>query len=206
MQIILENLGKRFNKQWIFDGLSYEFEQGKRYVILGRNGSGKSTLLQIIAGFRVPSNGKVLFKVSDKDIPVDIHYKYISIAAPYLELIEDFNISELLKFHFSLKPLIPGIDINEIESLLQISDIHGKPVKQYSSGMKQRLKLALAFFTHTPVLLLDEPCSNLDAHGIKWYRELLASYSAERLTIICSNHQENEYSPVDKMIEIEHYK
>lgn len=206
MQLFLENLGKRFNRQWVFRGLSIELEQGNRCVILGRNGSGKSTLLQTIAGFRVPSEGMVHFTHNDKIIPVDIHYKYIAFASPYLELIEDFNMSELLQFHFGLKKIIPGINTGDFEKLLQMPDIQGKPIKQYSSGMKQRLKLALAFFTDAPVLLLDEPCSNLDAQGINWYRDLLDKYSQERLTVICSNHQESEYMPCQNKIEIEQYK
>ncbi len=206
MQIFLDKLGKRFNRQWIFRGLSIELERGNRYVILGRNGSGKSTLLQTIAGFRLPSEGMVHFTNYEKKVPVGIHYKYISFASPYLELIEDFNIRELLQFHFGLKQMIPDINTGEFEALLQMPDIRGKLIRQYSSGMKQRLKLALAFFTDAPVLLLDEPCSNLDAQGISWYRDLLAKYSRDRLTVVCSNHQESEYMPCQNRIEIEHYK
>lgn len=206
MKIILNKLGKRFNKQWIFRGISLELTQGNRYVILGRNGSGKSTLLQTIAGFRLPSEGSLIFDANGKEIESNKQYQYLSIASPYLSLIEEFNIDELLSFHFRLKSLLPGLTSDGFTNLLQLQNIGGKPIKQYSSGMKQRLRLALAFFTQCPVLLLDEPCSNLDADGIIWYRNLLNTYASNRLVVICSNHQENEYDPCENIIDLSFYK
>jgi ABC-type multidrug transport system ATPase subunit len=206
MNVILNNLGKRFNRQWIFRGLSIELLKGNRYVILGSNGSGKSTLLQTIAGYRVPSEGEVRYVNQNKVIADNFQYQFVSIASPYLALIEEFNIEELLRFHYRLKPMLPGITKEDFIDRLQLQNISGKPIKQYSSGMKQRLRLALAFFTQAPVLLLDEPCSNLDAQGMEWYRNLLESYTQDRLVVICSNHQENEYQPCENVIDISFYK
>lgn len=206
MNVILDNLGKHFNKQWVFRRLSIDLLKGQRYVILGNNGSGKSTLLQTIAGYRVPSEGSVHFMSQNKEIVADRQYHHISIATPYLALIEEFNIEELFRFHFELKPILSGMMLKDFLALLQLQNITGKPISKYSSGMKQRLKLALAFFTATPVLLLDEPCSNLDAQGVEWYRKLLKSYTDERLVVICSNHQENEYQACENIIDISLYK
>jgi ABC-type multidrug transport system ATPase subunit len=206
MIVILDKLGKRFNKHWIFRKLCMELLPGQRYVILGSNGSGKSTLLQTIAGYLLPSEGSVRYLNQTKEIDPNQQFRHISIASPYLSLIEDFNIDELLRFHFKLKPMMPGLITKDFMALLQLQNIAGKPISQYSSGMKQRLKLALAFFTKSPILLLDEPCSNLDAQGIEWYRSLLVSYTKNRLTVICSNHQEDEYQPCDHVIEIGSYK
>lgn len=206
MNVILNNLGKRFNRQWIFRGLSIELLKGNRYVILGSNGSGKSTLLQTIAGYRVPSEGEVRYVNQNKVIADNFQYQFVSIASPYLALIEEFNIEELLRFHYRLKPMLPGITKEDFIDRLQLQNISGKPIKQYSSGMKQRLRLALAFITQAPVLLLDEPCSNLDAQGMEWYRNLLESYTQDRLVVICSNHQENEYQPCENVIDISFYK
>lgn len=206
MNVILNNLGKRFNRQWIFRGLSIELLKGKRYVILGSNGSGKSTLLQTIAGYRVPSEGEVRYVNQNKEIEANLQYLFVSIASPYLTLIEEFNIDELLRFHYRLKPMLPGITHEVFIDWLKLQNISGKPIKQYSSGMKQRLRLALAFFTQAPVLLLDEPCSNLDAQGMEWYRNLLETFTQDRLVVICSNHQENEYQPCENVIDISFYK
>ncbi|MBE0662618.1 MAG: ATP-binding cassette domain-containing protein [Bacteroidales bacterium] len=206
MKVSLDKLGKRFNNQWIFRGLSKDLIEGERYVILGGNGSGKSTLLQTIAGYRVPSEGSISFHDNDKLIAADQQYRYISIASPYLSLIEEFDIDELFEFHFGLKPIIPDLDVKGFKELLGLQNINKKPIRQYSSGMKQRLRLALAFFSDTQMLMLDEPCSNLDAQGVEWYRRLLDSVSKNRLVIICSNHQENEYEPCSNSIEISFYK
>lgn len=206
MKVSLENLGKRFNNQWIFRGLSQDLLEGERYVILGSNGSGKSTLLQTIAGYRVPSEGSISFHDQDKQIAADQQYRFISVASPYLALIEEFDIDELFHFHFGLKPIAKSLNIKGFKEWLGLQNINKKPIRQYSSGMKQRLRLALAFFSDTPILMLDEPCSNLDAQGIDWYRKLLGSVSKNRLVIICSNHQENEYEPCSNIIDISFYK
>lgn len=206
MRILLSNLGKRFNRQWIFRGINLELQDSDRYVILGRNGSGKSTLLQTIAGYRMPSEGSVQYIKVHEYHNANTQYSFISFAAPYLELIEDFDIMEMLRFHFRLKPLAADMTPEAIISMMQLRNLMGKPVKQYSSGMKQRLRLALAFFADTPVLLLDEPCSNLDSSGIEWYRTLLENYSRNRLVIICSNHQEHEFHPCNNLIDISAFK
>jgi ABC-type multidrug transport system ATPase subunit len=206
MKVSLDKLGKRFNNQWIFRGLSMDLSEGQRYVILGGNGSGKSTLLQIIAGFRVPTEGSISFHDQDRQIAGDQQYRYISLASPYLALIEEFDIDELFKFHFGLKPIQSGMGLKEFKERLGLQYINKKPIRQYSSGMKQRLRLALAFFSDTQILMLDEPCSNLDAQGVEWYRNLLGSVSKERLVIICSNQQENEYEPCTNSIDISFYK
>jgi len=206
IKISLNGLGKRFNNQWVFRNITLDFVQHNRYVILGSNGSGKSTLLQVIAGYRLPSEGSILITENGSAISENLIYQYLSIASPYLELIEEFNIEELFRFHFKLKPVVAGMGFFDFIAFLSLKNIKGKPIHQYSSGMKQRLRLALAFCTDTPLLLLDEPCSNLDADNIDWYRQQLEQMSRNKLTIICSNHQEFEYAPCENIIEIGNYK
>lgn len=206
MKILLSNLGKRFNRQWIFRHIDLDLKESNRYVILGSNGSGKSTLLQTIAGYRIPTEGTVQYIDESKETGQNVHHQYISFAAPYLELIEEFDITELMRLHFRMKPMVACETLEKIVASMQIQNLMGKPIKQFSSGMKQRLRLALAFFSETPILLLDEPCSNLDASGIDWYRNLLEIQSGKRLIIICSNHQEHEYLPCNNIIDISTYK
>jgi ABC-type Mn2+/Zn2+ transport system ATPase subunit len=90
MKISLINAGKRFNRDWIFRNIHFEFTAGNSYAITGPNGSGKSTLLQVIGGAMMMSEGKTKYEVGGlkSEVPVDEAYQYISIAAPYLELIE----------------------------------------------------------------------------------------------------------------------
>ena len=187
MTIDLKNAGKRYRLDWIFRGIDYTFSAGKRYAILGPNGSGKSTLLKVLSGHLTPSKGKVSFQNKGIDIDPDVVYRHISYAAPYIELIEEFTLEEALKFHAGLKPLLPGFTPAKLYELLALPRSRTKEIRFFSSGMKQRVKLALAVCTDTPVLLLDEPATNLDVQGVAWYKNLIADYAAERLVVIASN-------------------
>jgi len=205
MTISLQNIGRRFNRDWIFRGIDHTFTDNKTYAILGPNGSGKSTLLQVLNGSLAPSAGLLTYFYNDTEVEINEAYQYLSLAAPYLELIEEFTLSEVIDFHFKFKPYKAGIDKNEVIELLAMESNKNKMIRYFSSGMKQRLKLALAFCSDTPMLMLDEPTSNLDTQGVDWYLNLVQKFAANRLTIICSN-QEHEYSFCDERLNISDYK
>lgn len=205
MEISLSNIGRRFNRDWIFRGINYNFEQGKSYAVLGRNGSGKSTLLQLIAGSLSPSEGDIIVKAKGKPIDDEELFASLTIAAPYLELIEEFTLSEMIDFHFRFKSFQAGTDKSKLIDLLELSSSKNKALKYFSSGMKQRTKLALAICADTPVLLLDEPTSNLDAQAISWYQKLINEFGQNRLVVVCSN-QEHEYQFCENHIQLSDYK
>ena len=108
MKVVLENIGRRFNQEWIFKSLSYTLEPEKSYAVLGSNGSGKSTLIQLIAGNLSSSEGKMNYEIGGKKLEPEEVYQYISLAAPYLELIEEFTLEEQINFHFQFKKQLPG--------------------------------------------------------------------------------------------------
>ena len=193
MQIILEQIGRRFNREWIFKNINYSFKSGESYAILGINGSGKSTLLQVISSSLTPSTGTLKYIVEGKEIDVENVYQHLSIAAPYLELIEEFSLLEVLDFHFSFKKRLNNLSNQALINLLNMDSSKNKQLKYFSSGMKQRVKLILAFCSDTSILLLDEPTSNLDEQGIAWYLDLVNQFSKDRLIIVCSN-QSHEYA------------
>ncbi|NND77691.1 MAG: ABC transporter ATP-binding protein [Flavobacteriales bacterium] len=201
MRIVLDNIAKRFSDQWIFRSVNLEFEKGKSYAILGANGSGKSTLLQVISGFIVPSKGDVSF-IKDKTIPKEKMYREIACAAPYMEVYEDLNLEEALSFQVKFKPLVK----TENEILEELDLPINKKIADFSSGMKQKVKLALALFADVPVLLLDEPTSNLDAKAKEWYSKKVSEIKKDRLILVCSNYQELEYSFTDEQIKMEDLK
>lgn len=203
MQIQLINTGKRFNREWIFKQVNYQFISGKKYAITGPNGSGKSTLLQVISGAVTHSQGSIQYTLDNKIFTDQNEYKYISIAAPYLELVEEMTAAEFLHFHASFKPL--DLPSKEILAIVGLQHATNKQIRYYSSGMKQRLKLAQAFFSKTPVLLLDEPTTNLDAEGIALYHQLINDHTREKLVIISSN-DKHEYDFCDDVLSIADYK
>lgn len=193
-RIELSNVGKKFGTHWIFKNINISFEQNNHTVILGGNGSGKSTLLQVIAGIISPTAGTICYTINDKKIDVLNWYKNISIATPYLDLPDEFSATEILSFHIKFKPLINNLSTEEFLKICYLDEAIEKPIKYFSSGMKQRLKLALAILSETECLLLDEPCSNLDAKAMEWYSETVCNYSKNRIVIVCSNNQESEFS------------
>lgn len=205
MQITLSNTGKRYNREWIFRHCTYTFTSGKNYAITGSNGSGKSTLLQVIAGATLHNEGTIEYSNSDKKISNEQHYANISIAAPYLELIEEMTAKEMMEFHSKFKPLMQSLTIEEMLQIVGLEKAVNKQLRYFSSGMKQRLKLAQAFFSNTPILLLDEPTTNLDADGTALYQSLVSNYTKDKLVIVSSNVKE-EYSFCEEVIKISDYK
>ena len=205
MNITLQNIGRRFNREWIFRGVEYTFKAGESYAILGSNGSGKSTLLQVLNGSLSPSAGILTYEKNGKEVPVEDVFQYLSLAAPYLELIEEFTLSEMIDLHFKFKSYKAGMDNKAVIDVLAMDANKNKLIKYFSSGMKQRLKLALAFCSDTPILMLDEPTSNLDAQGVDWYLGLVEKFAQGRLTIICSN-QPHEYGFCGHQLSISDYK
>ena len=189
MHIRLEAIQKSYQKKLIFQNLSTEFETGKCYGIAGHNGSGKSTLLKIIAGFITPNSGKVVYSIQGKYIPVESIFKYINFTAPYLDLPTDLNFYELLDFHFSLKHRLNGLSNGTVNEYFHLPT--HLPIQQFSSGMLQRVKLALAFFTEGDLILLDEPTETMDDRGFELYASLLENLSQNRTIIIASNKEKD---------------
>jgi ABC-type multidrug transport system ATPase subunit len=202
MKISLEQVSKRFQRHWIFKTIDYSFSAPQAYALLGHNGSGKSTLLRIIAGMQAPSTGKVHYHINDEVITPGNLFPYISFCAPGQEIVEELTLREFLDFHFSFKQPLPGLNTNSIIELIGLKAAADKPIADYSSGMKQRVKLAQAIFSDTPILLLDEPCTNLDQNGVLQYREWMEAYGKNRLIIVASN-DVREYYFCREQIEIE---
>jgi ABC-type multidrug transport system ATPase subunit len=205
MRISLSDAGKRFNRDWIFRHLTFSFEPSSTYAITGPNGSGKSTLLQLLAGAIDPSEGKIEWNLNGTKVENENAYKNISICAPYLELIEEMTGKEFLQFHRIFKPFLHDLHEDEILSKVGLEKSAHKQMRYYSSGMKQRVKLGQAIFSDTPIILLDEPCTNLDERGYELYYSLVNQYCNNRLVIVSSN-EKAEYSFCKKIINIQEYK
>ena len=205
LEIHLEEASKRFQYEWIFKNLNLELSQGNSLAITGSNGSGKSTLLKCLSGSIPISSGKIDYILDGKPISETDWFSYLSISAPYMEVPEEFSLEELLDFHFKFKKPLDGISSKEIIEHLYLSQHASKAVGQFSSGMKQRLKLGLALFSAVPLILLDEPTSNLDKKGIDWYQEMMREYGKNRILVICSN-EPREYTFCEQKITLEDFK
>lgn len=207
MSITLQNLGRRYNREWIFRHIDYTFSFGKKYAVLGPNGSGKSTLLKVICGSLAPSEGKITYEnIRAQSVLSENVYQQLTMAAPYMELIEEFTLRELITFHFKFKSYLSGFDFEEVVKTLYLKKALDKEIRFFSSGMKQRVKMALACCSASNIVLLDEPMSNLDTAGEDWYLSLIErTIKADRILVIASN-QEKEYAFCDEQINIVSYK
>ncbi len=205
MTISLSDAGKRYNRDWIFRHINYTFESGLSYAITGPNGSGKSTLLQVLSGGMMLNEGSIQYAIGNKQLAIEKVYNHVSICAPYLEVVEEMTLKEFLDFHHGFKPFLAGITNEHIINSLGLEKAVNKQIRYYSSGMKQRVKLGQCIFSDTPIVLLDEPCTNLDAAGIALYHSLIEKYCKDRLVIVSSN-DEVEYKFCGNKINISDYK
>lgn len=206
INISLSSLGKKFGSEWIFRELSAEIKAGDKLFISGGNGSGKSTLLQVISGFITPNEGKIIYSNDDKKIEAEDQKNYISLASPYLQLIEDFTLTEAIEHSKIFKPFVNKISTVDVLEIFELSNAKNKFIKQFSSGMKQRLKLGLAILADAPLLLLDEPVSNLDKNAIIWYKSLIQTYASHRTVIVCSNNIDEEHFFCTSQLNLADYK
>ncbi len=205
MKISLDEVSKKFQQQWIFKRVSKTFVAPQKQAILGANGSGKSTLLRIIAGIQTPSKGKVLYNFNDKILAPTAIFKHIAYCAPGMEIVEEMTLLEFLNFHFTFKKPYAQLSVLEIINIIGLKEQMHRQVEELSSGMKQRVKLAQAIFSDTKILLLDEPCTNLDAAGVAQYLSWMEQFTSNRLVIIASN-DPREYAFCNEVLNIEHYK
>lgn len=205
MQLTAWQLGKKYRREWIFRHVDLVFTAGNSYTFVGPNGSGKSTLLQLLAGSLPASEGKLTYSQNGKIVEPDNWFRQVVVAAPYLELIEELTLLELLEFHQQFKPFKTGLSVDIIIERLLLTSARAKEIRYFSSGMKQRVKLGLAFFSDASVVILDEPTSNLDAQGVAWYRAEVLQLAANQLLLIGSN-QPAEYDFCPNVFDVTQWK
>lgn len=205
LELKLEKAGKRFQYEWIFKNLTLTLSFGQKLAITGSNGSGKSTLIKCIAGQMPLSDGSIQYLINGVPVSSDEIYQHLSISAPYLELPEEFTLAEFLQFHFRFKSLLPGMTISEAVNIMYLEKSLNKAVRNFSSGMKQRLKLGICFFSNSPLLLLDEPTSNLDEQGVMWYHKLVETYGSKK-TIVVGSNDPREFTFCTDQLSIENFK
>lgn len=199
MKIIASGIHKKFRQEWVFKSLSYTFESGNSYAIVGPNGAGKSTLLKTLAQYSLPNKGTVSFDDYNENAN-----KLISFAAPYADIIEEFTLPELLSFLVKMEFLAKRWDFDAFTAFIELRPSQMKYIKNYSSGMRQKIKLGIALASDRPILCLDEPTSNLDEAAKKWFYQAFDS-QRDKLILLASNEQA-EIALCSNQIAIADYK
>ena len=203
MDISLQNIGKKFRKNWVLKDINLEIKKGSRTVILGPNGSGKSTLLQIISSMTLPSEGEITHHFKGKKLEGDKVYKHISYTAPYLQLLETLTLRESIDLHGKFKQWNKDLTTDKIISLLELNKQQDQQLTEFSSGMKQRLKLGLTLLSDVSLVLLDEPLTNLDEKGKQWYADVINEFGQGKTLEVCSIHQKEEYDFCSEMLTLQ---
>lgn len=206
MEITFHNVTKKFVGQTVLTGLDMHIASGEKIAIAGHNGSGKSTLLKLVYRSILPTHGSIAFRQMGQALPdADIPHR-MSFAAPYLELIEELTALEFLNFYRRFRAFRKPWHPQSILRFAYLQEAQHKRIANFSSGMKQRLKLALALFSESDAVLLDEPLSNLDTAGMDWYRHLLDEHLQSRTLLIASNAQHQETYCCQRTLQVEQYK
>ena len=151
------------------------------------------------------TEGKLAYRLGDKTLLADDWFRQVTMAAPYLELIEELTLLELLAFHQTFKPFKNGLTTETVLERMFLSHARNKEIKYFSSGMKQRVKLGLAFFSDAPLVILDEPTANLDRQGANWYLDEVQQLGPEQILLIGSN-QPEEYTFCRNVLSVMEWK
>lgn len=191
--ITLGKLQKTFGNQHILQGVTHTFETGSKTVILGSNGSGKSTLIKILSGAQEATENPPQYNFDGKNTSSTEAGGICAIAAPYVALNPMFSLKETIAFHQKMCGFTQGVDLDRWINEAGLTPHLNKRIKTYSSGMKQRVRLLLAIASPRPVLLLDEPTSNLDKEGIELYKRMIQELATDKTIIVASNYLTHEY-------------
>ena len=204
--INLNTVAKKFQHKWIFRDINATLNREDIISITGSNGSGKSTFLKILSGHLSPNKGEITYFDSGKNkIDRDDVYRHLTFAAPYINLMSRLNLKENIDLYLKFKSLQNGLDTAGLIDLMKLKHAAHKELRFYSSGMQQRVKLALAICSESSILLLDEPTTNLDKEGMSWYTSTLKKYSQNRLIVIASN-EERDFELCNRSLSILDYK
>ena len=193
-----KELGKNFKHKRVLDQINLNVPTGKIYCIMGPNGAGKSTLLKIISGIEKPTEGVITFKGKDwKREDLKVIGSLIEEPGLFDNLTVEENIKLKLKLH-----RVENKNQEQILNTLGFGDHNHEKVKGFSTGMRQRLGIALAFMGNSDLVILDEPTNGLDTFGIHELRELLMLEKKQGKTIIIASHMLSEIQKVADRIAI----
>lgn len=188
--VIIKELYKRFNNEYILNNINLEIEEGKIYGVVGRNGSGKSVLFKTISGLISPSKGQLT--VFGEIIGKGKFPKDLGLLLDIPGFLPHYSGFKNLKLLASINNKLSDAEIKEYIHLVGLDPNDSKPVKKYSLGMKQRLGIAQAIMEKPKLLILDEPMNGLDEQGIHEIRSLLKTLKNQGVTILLSSHNSED--------------
>lgn len=207
MHLTVDNLSKQFGRRVLFRGLSFTLAGGQTLAVTGANGSGKSTLIRMLAGVLSPTRGTVTLTVDGTVVPAEAHPFQVGLVAPYLNVYDGFSARENLRFLAQVRHL-PEASAR-IDAVLEQVGLTARAddrVAAYSSGMKQRVRFAAALLARPPLLLLDEPASNLDEAGVAMVAQVIRMQQQEGRLVVVATNEAEEAARCDRAIRVEDFR
>ncbi len=194
ISISFSDVAKRYDMRVVFRAVTGEALPGEVLVITGPNGSGKSTLLAILCGLLRPTRGEVRYRSrGGDDISRDAWGRHLGVVAPAMAVYEELTALENLRFYARVRGLaLDDADHRELLERVGLDPDRKTPVRGYSTGMAQRLKIAQALLHDPGVLFLDEPSSNLDPSGQDWLEVHVETLVDEGRTIVLATNDRRE--------------
>jgi heme exporter protein A len=211
IELICDKISKDYDRKNVFKNVSFDLKTSQSLAITGKNGSGKSTLIKIIANIINPNSGSYKILHNGSELPQNKLYKVTGLIAPYLNLYDELTGYENLLFFYNLKTGVNKLNpqkksiIDKYFDELNLSHAKDEQVKNYSSGMRQRLKFAFAIMNDPELLLLDEPTGNLDHEGRDVFFNIIKKRKKDCLILLATN-DEDEKNLCDACLNIEDYK
>jgi heme exporter protein A len=202
----IEDVSKRFSRRLIFEPVTAEINAGEIIAITGKNGAGKSTLLKIISQTLPTSRGNCDWYSNAAKLDADDIRMRMGYVAPYLELYGELTAEEHLQFVATLHGR--KLDASAASMMLEETGLptqalsSSRPLRAFSSGMRQRVKLAMATCLKPDVLLLDEATSNLDEGGIQLVTDIVKSAADRGAVVILATNESRELALASRQIEI----
>ena len=198
----VSGLSKRFGARKVFSDIDFALQTGQSLAVVGPNGSGKSTLLKVLLTLLRATRGKVSYLNDDKPMDEAAIRGGTSFVAPYLNLYDHLTAEENLVFFSSVAgDHVTGKDVNRLLAMVGLEGRGADFVAGYSSGMKQRLKYAVALLNKPQFLFLDEPTSNLDDAGKAIVTDIIEQHRRDSIIIIATNEQQ-EYGLAESVCDI----
>jgi ABC-type multidrug transport system ATPase subunit len=208
INLICKDISKKYNGKVIFKNLNVNLTEKSSLVITGRNGSGKSTLLKVISHLVRLDKGNIDMIINGEKISKDKYFTNIGFFSPYINLYDELTGWENLDFFYDLKVAVKDNKKDRIKSLLEKVGLYNSRddlIRNYSSGMKQRLKLAFSVLNEPKLLLMDEPRTNLDEDGISVIYSIAEEQKNRGILVLATNEAEDTALCSSKL-NIEEYK
>ena len=189
MELAIDRLTKQYKNKIAVDRVSIKLKQGV-YVLIGANGAWKTTLMRMICDIQNPTSGQIKYNGTDIKKLGEDYRQVLGYLPQDFGYYPDFTAYDFLMYIAALKGLSKEnaeMRVNELLQIVNLENEKKQKVKTFSGGMKQRLGIAQAMLNNPKILILDEPTAGLDPKERVKFRNLISSFSQDKIVILSTH-------------------